>query len=321
MSYILDALKKSEQQRELGRIPTLTDAPPVGSVGSTRKNLPVMGAFLLAVLAVLLALYAVFNGHFLESSDPLETPQVAVTGINEKAPETPEQIEASSTPAPVNPPTIGESKEAAEDNERPIPTPPQERIAAEAALQPEAIPETAPPKETLTTAPSKATSTLETTASGGARNELPAPAESAAVETSQPPEVVVIPPPPEKPVKKVSVTGRFSTPQAPPGAREVETEKRAKTVAPDIQLPAKAVRKARPGSEHVLPYDVYRRLPERKVSALAYSEVPERRFVIVNSRKMREKESTKQGLVVEEIMDDGVIFSFQGHRFFRQLIP
>ena len=90
---------------------------------------------------------------------------------------------------------------------------------------------------------------------------------------------------------------------------------------PGSQPDAKTVRKKRPGTEHTLPSDVYRRLPKRKVSALAYSETPERRFVIVNSRKMVEKESTDQGLVVEKIVDDGVIFSFQGHQFFKRMIP
>ena len=84
MSYILDALKKSEQQRDRGRIPTLTDAAPVSATGSGRKNLPVIGALLLAMLAVLLALYAVLNGHFMGSPDPMENPQAAATRSNTK---------------------------------------------------------------------------------------------------------------------------------------------------------------------------------------------------------------------------------------------
>jgi len=87
---------------------------------------------------------------------------------------------------------------------------------------------------------------------------------------------------------------------------------------PSLQPDVEAMRNKRPDTEHTLSYDVYRRLPKRKVSALAYSETPERRFVIINSQKMVEEESTKQGLV---IVDNGVIFSFQGHRFFKKLIP
>jgi len=323
MSYILDALKKSEQERDLGRIPTLTDAPPAGAVGSPRKNLPVIGALLLALLAVLLALYSVFDGQFPESSRPLETPRVAVTGISEKAPKTPEQKDTRGIPAPVTLPTIDESKAAAEKNQQPIPTPPPENTVTAVALQPEAIPVTAPTKETIAAAPpeGKGSSTLETAASGGTRNEHEAPPESAAVETSQSPEVAVIPPPPEKTVSRVSVAKRSPSPQTLPVARDTESEKPVKTDASHRQAPAKDVPEARPGTEHVLPYDVYRRLPNHKISALAYSSVPERRFVIVNSQKMREKESSEQGLVVEEILNDGVIFSFQGHRFFKQLIP
>ena len=321
MSYILDALKKSEQERDLGRIPTLTDTPPAGTVGATRRNMPVIGALILAVLAVLLALYSVFDGQFPESFNPLETPQVAITGMNEKAPKTPEQQDTRGIPAPVNLPTIDESKAAAEKNKQPIPTPPPEKTVTAAAFRPEMILETTPTKETIAATPSQGTSTLETTASGGTRNEQKAPSESAAAETSQSPEDVVIPPPPEKTVSKVSLAKRSPSPQILPVAEDSESEKPVKSDASHARPPTKAVRKARPGTEHALPYDVYRRLPIRKISALAYSAAPERRFVIVNSQKMREKESTKQGLVVEEILDDGVIFSFQGHRFFRQLIP
>ncbi len=324
MSYILDALKKSEQQRDLGRIPTLTDAPLVGAAGSTRKNLPVMGALLLAMLAVLLALYAVFNGHFMGSPDPMETPQVAATGINPKAPETPEQKDAAETPTAVNLPTISDSQKVAEENEQPLHTPPStsrtEKTVAAAASQPRTIPDTVPPGEAVTKTPPAASSN-DRPSLARKRSEQPVPTESAAAKTSKPQGVVVLPPPPEIEASTDSVAGRSPVPQALPKARDVEDGKTTQVITPESQLPAKTVRKKRPGTEHALPYDVYRRLPKRKVSALAYSEVPARRFVIVNSRKMREKESTEQGLEVEEIMDDGVIFSFQRHRFFKQLIP
>ena len=324
MSYILDALKKSEQQRDLGRIPTLTDAPPFGAEGSTRKNLPVIGALLLAMLAVLLALYAVFNGHFRGLPDPMKTPQVAATGINPKAPETPGQKDALGTPAAVNPPTIGESKKAAEENEQPLKTTPPtsrtEETVAAAASQPRTLPDTVPPGEAVTKTP-PAAAFNDRPSLARKRSEQPVPTESAAAKTSEPPGVVVLPSPPEKTASTDSVARRSTVPQVLPRERDFEVGRTTQVITPKSLLPAKKVRKKRPGTEHALPYEVYRRLPKRKVSALAYSEVPERRFVIVNSRKMREKESTGQGLGVVEIMDDGVIFSFQGHRFFKQLIP
>ena len=324
MSYILDALKKSEQQRDRGRIPTLTDAAPVSATGSGRKNLPVIGALLLAMLAVLLALYAVLNGHFMGSPEPMENPQAASTGSNTKPPETPEQKKAVSAPATVNLPTISESGKAAEESQQPLKTTPptsrtEKTVAAEAS-QPKTIPVAVPPEETVTKTPSAAPSN-DRPSLPEIRSEQPVPMESVATETPEPPSVVTRPPPPEKTASNDSVIGRSTTLQTTPEVKDAVAAKRSRVVTPKSQPPVKKVRKKRPGTEHTLPYDVYRRLPKRKVSALAYSEAPERRFVIVNSRKMREKESTEQGLEVVEIMDDGVIFSFQGHPFFKQLIP
>jgi len=322
MSYILDALKKSEQQRDLGRIPTLTDAAPVSASGSGRKNLPVIGALLLAMLAVLLALYAVFSGHFMGSPDPMENPQAAATVSHTKASETPGEKEAASAPATVNLPTISESGNAAEESQPALKTMPPtgstEKTVATEASQPKPIPAAVLPEETTTKTPSAALSNdqpspLKT------RSKQPVPMESVAAETPKPASVFT--PPPERTVSNDSVARRSAALQTTPEVKDFAAAKRSRVVTPKPQPPIKTVRKKRPGTEHALPYDVYRRLPKRKVSALAYSDVPERRFVIVNSRKMREKESTEQGLEVAEIMDDGVIFSFQGHRFFKQLIP
>jgi len=114
----------------------------------------------------------------------------------------------------------------------------------------------------------------------------------------------------------------YSLPKSAPAAQPDEaTPGRADIIRPGPLPNAKVEGKKRPGTEHTLPPDVYRRLRKPKVSALAYSETPERRFVIINSQKMVEKESTEQGLVVEEIVDDGIIFSFEGHRFFKRMIP
>jgi len=115
MSYILDALKKSQQQRDLDSIPTLTDTPPVRVAGSSRKNLPVIGALMLAMLAVLLALYAVLTDRFVEPHDPLKISEQATPDVDAKLPEAPVSAIRAETPALVSLPTIGESKEADEE--------------------------------------------------------------------------------------------------------------------------------------------------------------------------------------------------------------
>ena len=47
-----------------------------------------------------------------------------------------------------------------------------------------------------------------------------------------------------------------------------------------------------------------------------YVDQPGQRFVILNSRKLREGDTSPEGLGMQEILPNGVILSFQGHRFF-----
>jgi hypothetical protein len=58
------------------------------------------------------------------------------------------------------------------------------------------------------------------------------------------------------------------------------------------------------------------RLPEITINALAYSEQPERRFIRLNGDKRRQGERHDNGLLVEEIRPDGVLFRYQSERFF-----
>jgi|GEM_PF-4897446 len=62
MSYILEALKKSQHERELGQAPPLaTPSFPIEKAG-TRLNLWVLLALVLAVSAVVIALYSALRG-------------------------------------------------------------------------------------------------------------------------------------------------------------------------------------------------------------------------------------------------------------------
>jgi general secretion pathway protein B len=62
MSYILEALRKSQQERELGHVPTLeTPFFPEQAEGG-RPNLWILVAVVLAALAVAIALYSAFRG-------------------------------------------------------------------------------------------------------------------------------------------------------------------------------------------------------------------------------------------------------------------
>jgi general secretion pathway protein B len=61
---------------------------------------------------------------------------------------------------------------------------------------------------------------------------------------------------------------------------------------------------------------VFQALPETRILVHVYVDQPEQRFVILNSRKLRQGDSSPEGLGMEEILPNGVVLSFQGHSFF-----
>jgi general secretion pathway protein B len=65
-----------------------------------------------------------------------------------------------------------------------------------------------------------------------------------------------------------------------------------------------------------LPAHVAQNLPPRNILVHVYNERPEKRFVILNSQRQKQGDTTKDGFVIEEIQPDGVVLRFSGERFF-----
>ena len=64
-----------------------------------------------------------------------------------------------------------------------------------------------------------------------------------------------------------------------------------------------------------LPDAVRADVPVMKFSVLVYAGKPADRFVLINGQRLTEGESIQQGLVVEEIRRDGVVFSYRLYKF------
>jgi general secretion pathway protein B len=58
------------------------------------------------------------------------------------------------------------------------------------------------------------------------------------------------------------------------------------------------------------------RMPPHRLTVHAYADAPADRFVILNSRKLREGGRTPEGLLLHAIRADGVVLEFEGTRFF-----
>ena len=65
-----------------------------------------------------------------------------------------------------------------------------------------------------------------------------------------------------------------------------------------------------------LPIDVRQRLPELSLDIHVYAQAPESRFILLNMKRYTEGETTREGLLLEEINSEGVVLS-QGDIKFR----
>jgi general secretion pathway protein B len=68
-------------------------------------------------------------------------------------------------------------------------------------------------------------------------------------------------------------------------------------------------------SWYELPREFRNRLDLPRLDVHVYSEEPRKRFILVNLEKYREGERLASGLLLEEILPDGMVMSYQGERF------
>jgi len=116
----------------------------------------------------------------------------------------------------------------------------------------------------------------------------------------------------------------------PPLSRPVEKEPKESLIPAPAKLPVteRSSTGQKTGQEKVavpptdrifglneLPPAVRSALPEFKVSGHAYSPDRQTRVARVNDKILQEGQELAPGLRVEEIIPDGIIFSYQGYRF------
>jgi general secretion pathway protein B len=68
-------------------------------------------------------------------------------------------------------------------------------------------------------------------------------------------------------------------------------------------------------SWYELPQDIRMKLSLPRLDLHVYSEEPQNRFILVNLQKYREGETLESGLVLEEILPEGMVMSYGGERF------
>jgi general secretion pathway protein B len=100
---------------------------------------------------------------------------------------------------------------------------------------------------------------------------------------------------------------------ATPLKKEEGSDVVSETKPEDNHLPLPLPNKIYHMSE--LPQSLQQKLPAFAISTFLYSEDPGSRSVRINGQMMREGQYLSAGLKLEEIMQNGMIFSYQNYRF------
>lgn len=282
MSLILEALKKSEQQRRLGEAPTL--GSPVVATRRRRSLLPVL---------VVLILGAAVAGWWLTRKAP---PPPSATS-------TPAPMETTQAPTPAAPSkNVPTPTASANDRAQDRPRLTGYATALQKAEQEKRAAALANPTHAKTPAPSSAP-----LKPGDAQGVAPAPAPSLAASSSTA----------EKSTTADTARTAVTAPSAASAAVPPNT-KAGNSTAPAAT--ASATKPTAEGAAlptvWELPFATRKELPAIDLSMHVYSADPKQRFVVIKGDRHVEGDEVGQDLVLREIRQDGLVLEYKGQTFF-----
>lgn len=276
MSYILDALKKAERERHVAKIPTL------GTVHGTpgKRHRPQwmwIGAAVVLVNAALLLIW-VLRPEPVAERLPHSAAAPTTSG--------PAAIDRPPAPPQADKPAPASSAGAATPIPAPVPFPSQASI-------PRPPPETTTRRVEAKPNPPVAVVPATPRIDPGKPPVPAAPARPAAAVPERPAPAIAAP--------RVSPSAAPDKATSPPAAA---------SAAPPVDRNTATA----PGLQELTPAD-QEGMPKISLQFLVYSEVPAERLVFINNQKYVEGQSIEGKVVVEGIVPDGAILSYQGKRF------
>jgi general secretion pathway protein B len=283
MSILLEALKKSEEQRQLGRAPNIhspTHSRESGSEGG-RQWIPV-ALMTVAVLAMAWIGWRQFQvppqteGRVTAEVDAGDAPSESAAANGAGQTETLAANDAA--PAEGVAETAGASEPEAVAQAAPR-TPVESFQAGTGRLQ-DAKATPSPDLQTAQRQKAKSKQSVKTFQSD-------APAAERAAEPSD------------------SVAASDAGPAVAEAANQAAPP-RASQSAPHVSQPI---------SYWELPQGVRDQLPEMHITVLVYADRPEDRFLLINGKRVLENEIYEPGVVLEEIRRDGAVFRYRTYRF------
>ena len=301
MSLILEALKKSEQQRRLGEAPTL--GSPVVSTRRRRSLLP--------LFAILIVISAAAGWWLLRPSAPPPTAPATTTA-------------ATPTPAPVQRTARGTAATGAQEPRASTPAKPAPLSADADAKRRDTRAQTppvkpAPPAAGASQPATRGPTVVQATTSTSIRTREAAPAATPAT--------------PTKPLdagtastRPSQITGKPVDARATPSADKPVNAPADQAAAPatttttaPATFPAATPRPAPAGpallSIWELPYSTRKDLPAIDLTMHVYSSNPAQRFVVIKGDRHVEGDEIGQDLVLREIRQDGLVLDYKGQQF------
>lgn len=299
MSLILEALKKSEQQRRLGEAPTL--GSPALTTRRRRNLLPLFGALIVIAIGV---------GWWLSRTPA--TPATHAPIAQSRTPPVDPSANAAAKPAAAShAPTATTAPPAHDASRAPVVAAPVVRhdAAANERTTPARTPAPAildrpgsiiglPPTPPMVSGPNVAPTAGTATP--------PAPAAT----TSKP---AITPPKP--------TTAAAAPTAATPAAAAAPITPTAPATAPTAAVasaPAPAKSKPAPPalpSVWELPYSVRKDLPDLALTMHVYSDDPKARFVVIRGARHAEGDDLGDGITLRAIREDGIELEYKGQRF------
>ncbi|TCO43016.1 general secretion pathway protein GspB [Dokdonella fugitiva] len=287
MSLILEALKKSEQQRRLGEMPTL--GTPAPQSRRRRSLLPLLAGLIVLALGAGWWFVRTPPGPPVDEAQPVSAaPAPEAKAIPPTAPARVARPEPKPAPPAKAPPASAAAVLT------PMPTKDRPGVAnppPNAALV--GTPGTAKPPAPAPAAPAPAATPkagAKTDATVGVKTPAPAPAKPAADTANAPAKPT--PPAGAKPAPPATTANVPATQAAP-----------AKPAAPPLP------------SVWELPYGTRKELPDLKLTMHVYSDVPAERFIVLEGERHVEGDDLGNGVVLHEISADGMVLDFKGQRF------
>ncbi len=326
MSFILDALKKSDKQRSLGQPPGL-DSPVEGGTGHGRGLIWATGLVLLGLVLVSTLAWREWSGHgLLGMAGIVDTPEVTAAGedpspgpdgapLVESDPDPVEERGEPDAPDPAEP-VVADVDEPTADRRRGRET---EQADDAPAVQ---LPDTSRRRDhaaqrEMTAEEARLAARREALERAELEAEREAEERRAELEAQEREQrrtrerLASIPDPGE-----LEEEGTREPPESP-GRRPAERPGEAAIGEPDAVEGTDDFQPDRRAyvERWELPPGVRRDLPELKLTMHVYSQDPDSRFVLVNSDRFREGEEVAPGVHLAEIRREGAILDYQQYRF------